>query len=288
MHILLAAGGGYGLGMQTCASGVQSIASAIVPVLYDLEYTVEDSLSEQFVGSEGARLWTVTQGNGIPLVLCSGGPGCCDYLAPVGAMLDDMAQVIRFEASGCGRSDPLPAYSVATCLTNLEAVRQHYGIERWIVAGHSAGADLALAYTLAYPEHVLGFVCMSGGRIHNDREWHRIYSERRDQGLEILPPFDYPPNMEVNAQVNRSWKAYIQRPSLLKEISQVEQPALFVYGDQDIRPSWPMEQVAELLPNASFHMIAGADHHLWVTHAETLRGVLRAYVEELGASSWDI
>jgi proline iminopeptidase len=238
-------------------------------------------LTEQFVESEGARLWTISAGSGVPIVLCNGGPGCCDYLAPVAAMLDDIAQVIRLEASGCGRSDPLPAYTVKTCLINLEAVRRHYGIERWIVGGHSAGADLALAYALAYPECVLGFICISGGRIHNDREWHRIYSERRDQGLETLPAFDYPPNMEVNAQVNRSWKAYIQRPSLLKEIAHLSRPALFLYGDQDIRPSWPMEQVAQLLPNASFQMIEGADYHLWVTHAEAMRAPLRDFVQQL-------
>jgi putative ABC transport system ATP-binding protein len=28
-------------------------------------------------------------------VLCNGGPGCCDYLAPVAAILDNIAQVIR-------------------------------------------------------------------------------------------------------------------------------------------------------------------------------------------------
>ena len=52
-------------------------------------------MTEQFVDSEGARLWTISEGNGIPVVLCNGGPGCCDYLAPVGAMFDDLAQVIR-------------------------------------------------------------------------------------------------------------------------------------------------------------------------------------------------
>jgi proline iminopeptidase len=238
-------------------------------------------MTEQFVQSGGSRLWTITQGTGNPVVLCSGGPGCCDYLAPVAAMLDDLAQVIRFEGRGCGRSDALPPYTIETCLADLEAVRQHYGIERWIVGGHSAGADLALAYTLAYPERVLSFICIAGGRIHNDREWHRIYSERRDQGLEILPPFDYPPNLEVNAQVNRSWKASIQRPSLLNEIAHLDRPALFVYGDQDIRPSWPMEQVAQLLPNASFRMILGADHHIWVTHAEELREALRGFVKQI-------
>jgi proline iminopeptidase len=214
-------------------------------------------------------------------VLCNGGPGCCDYLASVAAMLDDIAQVIRFEGRGCGRSEALPPYTIETCLADLEAVRQHYGIERWIVGGHSAGADLALAYALAYPEQVLGFLCVSGGRIHNDREWHRIYSERRDQGLEFLPAFDYPPNLEVNAQVNRSWKAYIQRPSLLNELAHLDRPALFLYGEQDIRPSWPIEQVAQLLPNASFQKIAGADHHIWVSHAEEMQGPLRDFVQQI-------
>jgi proline iminopeptidase len=238
-------------------------------------------MAELFVNSDGARLWSFAQGSGLPIVLCNGGPGCCDYLAPVAAMLDDRAQVIRFEARGCGRSDPRPPYTVATCLADLEATRQHYGIERWIIGGHSAGADLALAYTLAYPARVYGFICISGGRIHNDREWHRIYSERRDQGLEILPPFDYPPNLEVNAEVNRSWKQYIQRPSLLKEIARLDRPALFVYGERDIRPSWPVEQVAQLLPNAAFRMIAGADHHIWVTHAEELKARLRDFVQQI-------
>jgi proline iminopeptidase len=238
-------------------------------------------MTERFVKSDGAQLWTIAQGSGLPVVLCNGGPGCCDYLAPLAAMLDNCAQVIRFEARGCGRSDAVPPYTVATCLADLEAIRQHYGIERWIVGGHSAGADLALAYTLEYPEHVLSFICISGGRIHNDREWHRIYSQRRDQGLEILPPFDHPPNLEVNAEVNRAWKQYIQRPSLLKEIAHLNSLALFVYGERDIRPSWPVEQVAQLLPNATFQMIAGADHHIWVTHPEELQALLRDFVQQI-------
>jgi hypothetical protein len=47
---------------------------------------------EQFVNSDDAQLWTVAQGHGVPLVLCNGGPGCCDYLAPVAGMLDDIAR----------------------------------------------------------------------------------------------------------------------------------------------------------------------------------------------------
>ena len=165
-------------------------------------------MNETFAQREGLKLWTIAQGSGIPVILCNGGPGCCDYLAPVASLLDDLAHVIRFEQRGCGRSDPAAAYTVETCLEDLEIVRQHYHLDRWIVAGHSWGADLALAYALHYPEHVYSFVCIAGGRVHNDREWHRVYEERRGQGLEPLPVYDYPPNLEVNAQVNQSWKQY--------------------------------------------------------------------------------
>jgi proline iminopeptidase len=90
-----------------------------------------------------------------------------------------------------------------------------------------------------------------------------------------------PPNLGVNAQVNRSWKQYIQRPSLLKEVAHLDRPALFLYGEQDIRPSWPIEQVTQLLPNASLQMIAGADHHIWVRHAEEMRARLRDVVQQI-------
>ncbi len=61
-------------------------------------------MMETFVTRPGIRLWTVADGSGPAIVLCTGGPGCCDYLAPVAAMLTNLGQVIRFDPRGCGRS----------------------------------------------------------------------------------------------------------------------------------------------------------------------------------------
>ena len=110
---------------------------------------------------------------------------------------------------------------------------------------------MALLYSLEYAPRVAGLVCVAGGRVHNDREWHAEYERRKEQEGERVPDFDYPPNMEVNRQLNRSWKRYIQKPTLLRAISRLKAPALFVYGDKDIRPSWPVEQVANLMPASS-------------------------------------
>lgn len=214
-------------------------------------------------------------------MLCNGGAGCCDYLEPVAQMLDDITKVIRFEQRGCGRSDPTPPYDIETCLADLENIRNYYDVERWIIGGHSWGADLALLYALEHTSRVAGLICISGGRIHNDREWHKEYERRKEREGEHVPQFLYPPNMEVNKQLNRSWKGYIQNPNLLLDISRLRVPALFVYGERDIRPSWPIKQVAQLLPDAHFQQIQGAEHVIWFSHQNELRRTLREFVDEV-------
>ncbi len=105
-------------------------------------------------------------------MLCNGGPGCCDYLEPVAEMLDDMAKVVRFEQRGCGRTDFAASYDIETCVADLETIRNYSNVERWIIGGHSWGADLALLYTLEHSSRVAGLICIAGGRVHDDREWH--------------------------------------------------------------------------------------------------------------------
>lgn len=243
---------------------------------------------EQYIDSNSFKLWTKKSGNagqasGPAIVLCNGGPGCCDYLEPV-AKLFDNAETIHFEHRGCGRSDSADVYSIQTSLEDLEAVRKHYELDEWIVLGHSWGADLALFYALEYPQHTKAFICLAGGRIHNDRDWHTDYRQGRDAGLEAELDYAYPHNIDVNQQVNLSWKAYIKQPDLLARIAATEMPALFVYGKKDIRPSWCIEQVAHLLPNAELQLLEDTDHHLWLgddASIELLRLQLNKFILSL-------
>lgn len=82
-------------------------------------------MSEVFANSNEAKIWTITHGQGLPVILCNGGPGCCDYLGPVAEMIHDIVQVIRFEQRGCGQSDPIPPYNVETCVADLENIRKY-------------------------------------------------------------------------------------------------------------------------------------------------------------------
>jgi len=132
-----------------------------------------------------------------------------------------------------------PSYDIESCVADLETIRNYYNVENWIIGGHSWGADLALLYALEHSSRVAGLMCIASGRMHDDREWHAEYKKRRTKEGEYLPEFLYPPNPKVNRQVNASWKRYIKQPDLLLRISKLQIPALFVYGERDIRPSWP-------------------------------------------------
>jgi proline iminopeptidase len=120
-------------------------------------------VNEEYVESDGASLWTATQGVGEGLVLLHGGPGGSDQLQPVAEMIDDLVQVHRYEQRACGRSSIRggPPYTVNRWLEDLERLRTHWQHRRWIVFGHSFGSELALAYAAAFPRMTRAIIYMS-------------------------------------------------------------------------------------------------------------------------------
>ncbi|CAA7612283.1 Proline iminopeptidase [Candidatus Terasakiella magnetica] len=70
-------------------------------------------------------------------------------------------RIVLVDQRGCGRSRPIAtvaANTTAHLVADLEALRHHLGVERWLLFGGSWGSTLALAYGEAHPERCLGFV----------------------------------------------------------------------------------------------------------------------------------
>jgi proline iminopeptidase len=106
--------------------------------------------------------WEVS-GNpdGIPVVFLHGGPG--SGASPSHRRFFDPARyrIVIFDQRGSGRSAPLGAIEDNTTpllIADIERLRRHLGIERWLIFGGSWGSTLALAYGEAHPERCLGFV----------------------------------------------------------------------------------------------------------------------------------
>jgi proline iminopeptidase len=236
----------------------------------------EEHMQEQMVSLGEVRLWTIEQGEGLPVMLCNGGPGCCDYLGPVAEMIDDLVQVHRWEQRGCGRSEAVPPYDHATCLQDLESLRRHFGFERWIIGGHSWGANLALDYAVTYPERVLALIYLAGTGIKED--WKPEFKRAQQERSEPLPDFAYPANMEVNEEGSRSRLEFLHNADLVERVRALDVPALLIQGERDLRPNWSSEQLAHLLPKACYHVIQDAEHCLWLTHPQQLRELLRIFL----------
>jgi proline iminopeptidase len=91
---------------------------------------------------------------GDPVVLLHGGPGT--GCSPAQRRFFDPAhyRAILFDQRGAGRSRPLAETADNTTqhlVADIERLRQHLGIERWLVFGGSWGSTLALAYAQAHP-----------------------------------------------------------------------------------------------------------------------------------------
>ena len=234
-----------------------------------------------YVTSGSARLWSTATGEGTPFLLFNGGPGADDYLGPVADMVDDLCRALRFDPRGCGRSDWDGNYDLETLLADADAVRSEYGAEKCIVAGHSFGANAALAYALRYPSRVLGLIGLAGGNALNDRSWSDAYHTALDEVGEEPGDKPFKADPAVNPQCNQSWREYIKRPTLFREIADLSIPAFFISAGADIRPNWPTQQLAALMPNARYAEIPGAPHDIWLTHAAELKHELRSAIEQI-------
>lgn len=111
----------------------------------------------------GHRVWYAHGGgaDAIPVVLLHGGPGSGS--TPRQREIFDAAhwRIVQFDQRGCGRSAPLgeTAHNHTDALIDdIEALRVHLGIERWLVCGGSWGSALALAYAARHRERVLGLL----------------------------------------------------------------------------------------------------------------------------------
>ncbi len=104
---------------------------------------------------------SVGRAGGIPAVYLHGGPG--SGCQPDHRRLFDPERfhAVLFDQRGAGRSRPKGGRehnTLAHLIADMEAIREKFAFERWMVVGGSWGATLALAYAEMHPQRVSGIV----------------------------------------------------------------------------------------------------------------------------------
>src|ERR1700761_1242048 len=140
---------------------------------------------------------TVGRPDGIPAIYLHGGPG--SGCQPDHRRLFDPERfhAVLFDQRGAGRSKPKGGRdhnTLPALIADMEAIREKFGFARWIVAGGSWGATLALAYAQAHPDRVAGLVLRAtflGTRAEVETAFGptlaRFYPDLHRDFLEVLP-----------------------------------------------------------------------------------------------------
>lgn len=209
---------------------------------------------------DGVLLHVEVAGAGADVLVLSGGPGYEHYLADE-ALAPRGVRSWFPDPRGVGRSGG-GAHGLTQAVADLEAIRRGTGADRWTVLGHSWGGDLAVRYALDHPEAVARVVSVAGTGVQRDETWKAAY--RAGRADEVPVPVPYEP--EVHRVLSESYLAWIHRPDLLRRLAGCPVPMTFVAAAADVRPSWPLEQLAALVPDGRFLRVPGVPHNFWLTH----------------------
>jgi len=137
-----------------------------------------------FASYDGTVLSYAEVGSGPPLLCLPGGPGrAAAYLEDLGG-LSDFRTLVLLDTRATGRSE-VPADPTSLRFDRLaadvEAVREHLGLDRVDVLAHSAGTMVAQAWAAAHPERVRCLVLVTPtGRLqgHDRRDVAAIRAAR--------------------------------------------------------------------------------------------------------------
>ncbi|HEU5433191.1 MAG TPA: prolyl aminopeptidase [Thermomicrobiales bacterium] len=185
---------------------------------------------------DGNELYWEASGNpdGKPALHLHGGPGSGIKTGYRRRFDPARFLIVSFEQRGCGRSRPLVIDSAADLSTNttpalvadIEALRQFFGVERWLVSGISWGTTLALAYAQSHPDRVseliltavttttaaeVEWITEAMGRVF-PREWEAFATAaHRQPGQRLIDAFYdriTDPAPAVRAEAARAWCAW--------------------------------------------------------------------------------
>ncbi|WEJ62878.1 prolyl aminopeptidase [Thiomicrorhabdus lithotrophica] len=98
---------------------------------------------------------------GIPVLFIHGGPG--GGYSPVHRQFFNPSdyRIILFDQRGCGKSRPhacLTNNTTAHLIEDIEKIRRHLEVDKWLLFGGSWGSTLSLLYAQTYPERATGLI----------------------------------------------------------------------------------------------------------------------------------
>ena len=180
----------------------------------------------------GAKLWTVSFGEGDPLFFIAGGPGGTHYGLRYFDSLAATNKLVYYDAFGRGKSDTakfVSEYTIERDIDDLEGLRKAMGFEKINILGHSYGGVVAQGYAIKYPQKVSHLI------IANSFHSYLMWQENCDNS-----------NHEIKTNYPEIWKKLMEvriqgfvssDPIHYKIYDRVPYGFLYAYNPNNFKPS---------------------------------------------------
>jgi pimeloyl-ACP methyl ester carboxylesterase len=271
-----------------------------------------------FSAPDGTRLAYRVIGDGDPVVCLPGGPTVSNYLGDLGG-LSTHRRLIVLDLRGTGRSaipQDTSSYRCDHLVEDVEALREHLGLPRMDLLGHSAGTNIATQYAARYPKKVsklaligpstraLG-VAITGemrlelAQLRKNEPWFpaafaalEAIAQGTGSDWEAITPFfcgrwdaaaqkhhaaGRPSNKEAVALF--AAEGAFNPETTRAALAACEAPVLLLAGEYDVNsPPQSVAEFAGLFPDATLVVQTGAGHYPWVDDADRFVATTAAFL----------
>jgi pimeloyl-ACP methyl ester carboxylesterase len=210
--------------------------------------------------------------------------------------LQQTHRLILWDMRGHGESDSPDAqelYSHAHTVEDMRALLDHLGVQQAVIAGHSLGGFMSLAFHVTYPPRVKALIlqgCGPGYRNPEARAAWNARAEQRAQTLEAQGLAALGGGSEVRRSTQRSAAGLARAArgmlaqvdaSAIDSLTRIAVPVLIMVGERDTPFINGSHYMASKLPHVTKVVIPQAGHGVNVDQPERVNRTLRHFLGQL-------
>jgi pimeloyl-ACP methyl ester carboxylesterase len=288
---------------------MQEMQHDVYNTCFRFSLTLWDQTSQDmFVTIDRKKIWYTDKGAGIPVILIHGYLETSEIWESFAERLSKEFRVIAIDLPGHGRSESFSSQAMEIMAGVVKEVLDSAGIRKAVVAGHSLGGYVTLAFLEYYPEYLKGY-CLFHSHPLPDTE-QAVEKRKREIAavLEGKKDLMYPDNIEkmyatvnlekLSDKVDRSKKiaasvsgegiiavlnGMMSRPSRVRVMEEAKVPCLWILGRLDNYIPYDAIQKRVNLPgNATTVVLEGSGHMGFVEEEDRSVEVVTEFLRRAG------
>jgi proline iminopeptidase len=291
--------------------------------ILQLMQTIALAQQEATINTKDSKIYYRIYGKGNPILIINGGPGMnSNGFVNLAIRLSKNHQTIIYDQRGTGKSTLIKTDSstitMKLMIEDLEILRKHLKIKKWIILGHSFGGMLASYYASFYPNNIESIILSSSGgidlgllsgngigitsklsQIESDsvnywttkiNEGDTSYHARLRRGTSLAPAYVYDrKNISIIAQrltqgntlVNTLVWQDMQKIKFdcSSKLTTFDKPVLIIQGKQDIIEEKIALKAHAVLKNSKIVLLDNCVHYGWLDRPDEYFAQIEKFIK---------